>query len=187
MRIGLASDSDGDVDALLRALDVLARAGVDRAFFLGRRLADLDAALARRAAAGPDPLAGRVVRVASRADPERAAGAPAKVIDLLDGLLCCAVHDKAELTRDDIANATLLLHGRAPRAALVAIGPRCFVAPGRVRAAAAAPGAAPEPPTCAVLELGPDGFALAVLGLDGAELRRERAAASGGGGRISVR
>lgn len=181
MRIGLASDSDGDVDALSRALDVLARAGVDRAFFLGRRLADLDAALARRAAAGPDPLAGRVVRVASRADPERAAGAPAKVIDLLDGLLCCAVHDKAELTRDDIENATVLLHGRAHRAALVAIGPRCFVAPGRVRAAA------PEPSTCAVLEIGPGGFALAVLGLDGAELRREQVAASGGGGRISVR
>jgi predicted phosphodiesterase len=187
VRIGLASDSDGDVDALARALDVLARAGVDRVFFLGRRLADLDAALALRAAAGPDPLAGRVVRVASRADPERAAGAPAKVIDLLDGLLCCAVHDKAELTRDDIENATVLLHGRAHRAALVAIGPRCFVAPGRVRAAAAEGGAEAEPPTCAVLEIGPGGFALAVLGLDGAELRREQVAASASGGRLSVR
>lgn len=186
MRIGLASDSDGDVDALGRALEALARAGVDRVFFLGRRLADLDAAMARRAAPGPDPLAGRVVRVAGRADPERAAGTPGKVIDLLDGLLCCLVHDKGELGRDDIENASVILHGRAERAALVAIGPRCFVAPGRVRAAAPPAGAAAAPPTCAVLEVAPGGLTLAVLGLDGAELRRERAAL-GGGGRMSVR
>ena len=48
MRIGLASDSHGNVDALERALEHFTRAQVDRVFFLGARLVDLDAAMARR-------------------------------------------------------------------------------------------------------------------------------------------
>ena len=49
MRIGLASDSLGNLDALERALGLFERAQVDRVFFLGGRAADVDAVLAQRA------------------------------------------------------------------------------------------------------------------------------------------
>ena len=48
MRIGLASDSFGNLDPLEKALELFARAQVDRVYFLGGTLGDLDAVLARR-------------------------------------------------------------------------------------------------------------------------------------------
>jgi hypothetical protein len=54
VRIGLASDSFGNLAPLERALDLFVRAAVERVFFLGGRLEDLDAALARRRAGTPD-------------------------------------------------------------------------------------------------------------------------------------
>ncbi len=208
MRIGLASDSGGDLDALGRALEAFARAGVDRVYFLGGRLADLDAVLARRCGAAeeapvprsdseflaafeealarhasPDPLADRVVRIASRACPEYASGAaPRKQLDLVEGRICCLVHDKAELTRDDITNSTLLFHGNADRAALVQIGQRYFVTPGRLRA----PARGGEPSTFAVLEVTPKELVLTVCSGEGAELRADRASLAAGA-KMSVR
>lgn len=209
MRIGLAGDSFGNLDALGRALDLFARAAVDRVYFLGGRLADVDAALARRQArreapvprsdseflaafedalarhASRDPLADRIVRVASRACPEAASGAvPTKQVDLVEGRICCLVHDKAELTRDDITNATVLFHGNADRAALVQIGPRYFVTPGRLRAGASGGDGAP---TFGVLEMTERELVLAVYSADRtAELRRDRASFAGGA-KMSVR
>jgi predicted phosphodiesterase len=208
LRIGLASDSFGDVDALGRALELFARAAVDRAYFLGGRLADVDAALERRRGAKdapvprsdseflaafeealarhatPDPIADRIVRVASRSCPEAASGAvPTKQVDLVEGRICCLVHDKSELDRDDITNATVLFHGNADRAALVQIGPRYFVTPGRLRAAAPGGGA----PTFGVLEMTERELVLAVYSADRtAELRRERASFVAGA-KMSVR
>jgi hypothetical protein len=217
LRIGLASDSFGNLDALEKALDVFARGRVDRVFFLGGRLADLDAVLARRTASrglpsgataredapvprtdaeflaafedalarhtAADPLAERIVRVASRACPEYGSGAAARRhLDLVEGRICCLVHDKGELTRDDITNATVLLHGNADRAALVQIGQRYFVTPGRLRAPA--PGGAPA--TFGVLEVTARDLVLTVYSGEGAELREERASFAGGG-RMSVR
>jgi predicted phosphodiesterase len=209
LRIGLASDTFGNVGALERALDRFARASVDRVFFLGGRYGDVDAALARlqggsrdakvpetdldflgavegalarTAAAADDPIAGRIVRVASRACPEHAGGAPTKVVDLLDGKICCLVHDKAELTRDDIANASLLFHGNSGHAALVQIGPRCFVTPGHLRE----PAPDGKPATFAILEVGGKELALTVLSAAGAELRTDRVALVPQG-KISVR
>ena len=159
-RIGLCSDSFGNLDALGVAFDVFAAMGVERVFFLGGWYADVDAVLARRrfAQAGakvprsdgeflsavekalsragsvPEhPLAGKITRVASRACPEAKAGASRKVVDMVEGQLCCLVHDKADLTRDDIGNASLLFHGNSGRAALVQIGPRVFATPGHLR------------------------------------------------------
>jgi predicted phosphodiesterase len=208
VRIGLASDSFGNLAPLERALDLFVRAGVERVFFLGGRLEDLDAALARRRAGTPDapvprsdseflaavegalarhaandPIADRIVRVASRACPEYASGAaPRRQVDLVEGRICCLVHDKAELDRDDISNATVLFHGNADRAALVQIGPRYFVTPGRLRAPA--PGG--PPPTFGVLEMTARDLALTVYSGEGARLREERARFEAGG-KMSVR
>lgn len=199
MLIGLASDSHGNIAVLERALELFARAHVDRVFFLGGRIGDLDAvlarrgggsrdapvprtdseflgavegALARRFATSPDPLAGRILRVASRACPEYENGAvPRKQVDLLEGRICCLVHDKGELTRDDIANATVLFHGNSAHAALVQIGPRYFVTPGHLRT----PAPEGKPPTFAIAEVTASEFVLTVFSDDAEELRQERA------------
>lgn len=198
MRIGLASDSFGNLAPLERALALFQRAQVDRVFFLGGRVADVDAVLSRRAGgsreapvpqsdeeflaafrgalerqsgARKDPLDGRIVRVASRACPEYESGkVPAKQVDLLEGKLGCLVHDKADLSRDDIANATLIFHGNTAAPGIVQIGPRCFVTPGHLRAAPP-PG---RPATFALVEVTARELVLSVFGADGAEQRQDR-------------
>lgn len=204
MKIGLASDSFGNVDALSSAFEWLTTAGAERIFFLGGRYADVEAVLdrrragARRAPADPGGEMGfleavkgalaraaavggadggavelerRVVRVASRACPEyQLERAPRKVFEMVDGLICCLVHDKSELTRDDIANASVLFHGNSGHAAMVAIGPRVFVTPGHLRALD--PGG--RPPSCALLQVGREALELTVYSPRGKELRREK-------------
>jgi hypothetical protein len=179
VRIGLASDSFGNVDALAVAFDIFARVNADRVFFLGGRYADVDAVLARR----PLGTADRIARVASRTCPEVALGAPTKVVDMVDGLLCCLVHDKAELTREDIGNATLLFHGNCEQAALVQIGPRVFVTPGVLRADRTDDA---QPASFAFLDLEPGELELVVFSAEGAELRRERASLASGA-KVSVK
>ncbi len=201
MRIGLASDCYGNVDDLARAFERFAAEGIDRIFFLGGRFADVDAAIGhmqeRRAApvheaeegfldvfrvvlaahaVGPDDeterLRKRIVRVASRACPEYDAGtAPKKLMELLEGHVAWLVHDKSELTRDDIINAPLLFHGNSAQAAVVQIGPRIFITPGHLRS----PAPEGRPATFGIVELDPRSVTLIVLGADGSELRRERA------------
>ncbi len=210
MRIGLASDSYGNLGALERALSLFQHARVDRVFFLGGRVGDVDAVLAlrsggsrdapvpqndgeflsavrdaleRHAAAAADPLAGRIVRVASKACPEYESGkVPRKQVDLVEGRICCLVHDKADLSRDDIANATMLFHGNSASAALVQIGPRCFVTPGHLR------GVAPQghPPSFAIVEATERELVLTVFSDQCAELRQERASLASVG-KMSVR
>ncbi len=192
MRIGVASDTHGNVDGLVRALEVFERAAVDQVFFLGGRYADVDAALARRRAAprtAPelalhgDPLATRMVRVASRACPEHARDPEARVhVDMVDGWICCLVHDKAVLTREDIENASVLFHGNSAQPALVQIGPRCFVTPGHLRAGPPAP----APATFALVELDARTLVMRVLSAEGTELRTDRAVL-GASGKLSVR
>jgi predicted phosphodiesterase len=225
VRIGLASDSFGNLDALDRALEIFTRAPVDRVFFLGGRWGDVDAVLARRRGAretkvpetdleflsaiegalsravleqggaptalpagrggttrGDDPLAARIVRVASRACPEYAGAAPKKIVDLVEGHICCLVHDKAELTRDDITNATVLFHGNSGHAALVQFGPRVFVTPGHLRS----PAPEGRPASFGVVEVAAREIALTVYSAEGAELRRDRATV-GGGSKLSAR
>lgn len=203
MRIGLASDCHGNVEDLARALEHFQDARVDRIIYLGGLYADADAALARAAVRPSDPVAQaegddgflaafrgvlaahavgpdedrarlrkKLVRVASRACPEYSAGtAPKKLMELLEGNVACLVHDKSELTRDDITNAAILLHGNSAQAAIVQIGPRVFVTPGHLRR----PAPEGRPATWAVLEAEPRALTLIVHGVDGRELRRERA------------
>jgi predicted phosphodiesterase len=199
VRLGLVSDTFGNLDALERALETFARLGAERVFFLGGRVADIDAVLARRAggsrgapvprtdgefleavesalarqaSAAEDPLAGKVVRIASRACPEyQGAKVPKKQLDLVDGRVVCLVHDKSELSRDDIENATFIIHGNSAQAALVAIGPRCFVTPGHLRR----PAPQGRPATFALLDAGQRDLELTVFSEVAAELRREKA------------
>jgi predicted phosphodiesterase len=188
------------------------RERADRIFFLGGRWSDVDAVLARRRGgsrdapvprtdsefldairgalerhAAHDPeverLAARIVRVASRACPEYDAdGAPRRVMELVAGHICCLVHDKSELTREDIANATLLFHGNSGHAALVQIGPRTFVTPGHLRE----PAPEGKPATFALLEVSERELELVVFSAAAAEIGRERAA-FGSRGKMSVR
>ncbi len=216
MRIGLASDSYGNVEALERAFDRLVEAEVERIFFLGGRYADVQAVLDQKRAglergrpvppaddlgfleavegalrrhAEGDPqdelrrLEGRIVRVASRACPEyQRDRAPRKVFEMVSGHICCLVHDKSELTRDDIANATVLFHGNSGHPALVAIGPRVFVTPGHLRALD------PDgrPATFAMLEVDGQTLEMVVYSPFGDELSRERATIAAGS-RVSVK
>lgn len=70
---------------------------------------------------------------------------PTKLMDMVGPSLCCVVHNKNDLTRDDLANATLFLHGASRDPAVVQIGPRYFVTPGSLA------GAAEQ--TCGLIEL----------------------------------
>jgi predicted phosphodiesterase len=183
LRIGLASDTHGNLDALARAFERFERADAEQVFFLGGRHADVDGVLARRRRGTPDPIAARIVRVASRACPEAASGEAMRThVDLVEGRICCLVHDKADLSRDDIANASIFFHGNSARAAIVQIGPRCFVTPGHLRADAPAD----APATFGVVELTEREVVLTVYSADGAELRTERCAPAAQG-RMSVR
>ncbi len=219
MKIGLASDSFGNIDALRLAFGTLSAAGADRIFFLGGRFGDVDAALlsreeiaavrpvghagrddelgflravegalAQRAArafarAEADRLASRIVRVASRSCPEWASqGAPRKVLEMVDGHVCCLVHDKSDLTRDDVANSALLFHGNSGEAAMVAAGTKLFVTPGHLRA----PDPDGRPPTFALVALEGRTLDLSVYTIAGEVIRRERAQLTPPG-RVSVK
>ncbi len=57
---------------------------------------------------------------------------PRKAVDMIGDTLCCVVHDKNDLEKDDLINALLLVHGNEPEPKLVQIGPRYFLTPGRL-------------------------------------------------------
>lgn len=123
---------------------------------------------AAAAAASRDPIdkfVSRFVRVPDKdslqyRDPQ----IPVKLPELFFGLIASLVHDKADLSKEDIANATILVHGRGKEAGVVQIGPRAFVTPGRLAGAAAS--------TCAYLEGSPQGVVFVALEVGGREIRR---------------
>jgi hypothetical protein len=57
---------------------------------------------------------------------------PARAIEMLDRWIVLAVHDKAVLTEEDIANAHVIVYGKAPAPDIKRFGPRCFFTPGPV-------------------------------------------------------
>ncbi len=62
---------------------------------------------------------------------------PRKVMDLLGETLCCVVHDKNDLEKEDMVNASVLVHGNESEPKVVQIGPRTFVTPGRLHGGSA--------------------------------------------------
>jgi len=89
-------------------------------------------------------LADRVIRTPEKGclqyqDPK----CPRKAMDMLGETLCCVVHDKNDLDKEDMLNAVLLVHGNEQEPKVVQIGPRYFLTPGSLTAAT---------PTVGVLE-----------------------------------
>jgi hypothetical protein len=88
---------------------------------------------------------------------------PARAIEMMDKWIVLAVHDKAVLDEDDIANAHIIVYGRAEEASLKRFGPRCFFTPGPLSAG-----------KLGCLELMPEGHVeVRLLGLDGEPLFSE--------------
>lgn len=82
-----------------------------------------------------------------------------KVMDMMGMQLCCLVHDKNDLTRDDLLNASIFIHGKEPEPKVVQIGPRFFITPGKLT------GAAEQ--TCALLDVTDRGLVFSAFTLDG--------------------
>jgi hypothetical protein len=62
-------------------------------------------------------------------------GVPRKVVDMLGDAICCMVHDKNDLDKEDLINSVVLIHGNEQEPKVVQIGPRTFVTPGRLKGA----------------------------------------------------
>ncbi len=107
----------------------------------------------------------RFERVPDRASPQyRDPAIPKMLPDLIGDRIACLVHDKADLTRDDIEAATFLLHGNSAAPDVVQIGTRFFLTPGALAEVAT--------PSCALLSWDDQGMQFAAFGLDGRELKR---------------
>ena len=89
-------------------------------------------------------MADRVIRTPEKGclqyqDPK----CPKKAMDMLGDTLCCVVHDKNDLDKEDMLNAVLLVHGNEKDPKVVQIGPRYFLTPGSLKS---------DTPTVAMLE-----------------------------------
>ena len=161
--IGLFSDSHGDLVAFDGAYELLKARGAKRFVFTGGRFTDLDEwqlwrkdrERGGREYSGTDflsdvqsflgtPTADDLARVKERfvRTPERDClhyrdpSVPRKAIEMLGDVLCCAVHDKNDLDREDLLNSAVFLHGKESEPKVVQIGPRFFVTPGKLTGAA---------------------------------------------------
>jgi len=82
-----------------------------------------------------------------------------KVVDMLGDVLCCIVHDKNDLNREDLLNASVFFHGKGLEPKVVQIGPRYFITPGQLTGAIAQ--------TCALVELAERNLRFSAFTLDG--------------------
>ena len=180
MKIGLVADSQGDVDALEYACDLLLdEKGCDRIFFLGGSWNDLDALFQRKREARKvvaqeqarmpkddlERYQKRFTRVPDRGSVAfREQTAPRVLPELVGDRIACLVHDKADLKREDIEAAVFLVHGASSEPAVVPIGPRFFITPGKLASGGSR--------SFAYLSWEATGIELVALGLDGRELKR---------------
>lgn len=221
--IGLLSDSQGDLDAFNRALELLRAKGAKRFFFAGNRYSDLDEwALARRELArgkrdytdrdfladvtswltdgeqvdrppafGEEALAtqreeqellrlkDKFVRTPERDSTQYTAPAfPRKAVDMLGDVLCCIVHDKNDLDKEDLLNAAIFIHGKEPEPKVVQIGPRYFITPGKLTG---------ESATCALIDTSDKQLRVSAFTLDGQEVFTPQALVFGGRTKLSVK
>lgn len=88
---------------------------------------------------------------------------PARAIEMLEKWIVLAVHDKAILDEDDVANAHVIVYGKASEADFKRFGPRVFLTPGPLHKG-----------KVGRLTLRNDGYLeIDLLDLSGAELRHE--------------
>jgi hypothetical protein len=104
---------------------------------------------------------------------------PRKVMDLVGDALCCVVHDKNDLDKEDLMNATVLIHGMSPEPRVVQIGARTFVTPGRLSGAARA--------TVGLLELQDRQLTFSAYALGGETVLEPQVLATPTRARVSVR
>lgn len=55
---------------------------------------------------------------------------PARAVEMVEDRIVLAVHDKAILDEEDIANASVIVYGHGPKLLLKRFGPRYFLTPG---------------------------------------------------------
>jgi hypothetical protein len=102
-----------------------------------------------------------------------------KTVDMLGDVLCCVVHDKNDLDREDLQNGLVFLHGKTTEPKVVQIGPRYFVTPGALA------GAAEQ--TCGLLELVDRNLRFSAFTLDGKVLVDNQILAMGSKTKLSVK
>ncbi len=151
MRIGVIGQAGKQHAELRKALELLlADPKVEQVIYLGvdgavenvvadwskQSLAE-DDFLARTAALCPSGSAEQIEsllaedRAAQRLSAVRKLpDAPARAIEMLDKWIVLAVHDKAILDEDDVANAHVIVYGKALEPDFKRFGPRSFLTPG---------------------------------------------------------
>jgi hypothetical protein len=164
---GLLADADtrqiiylGTDDAIDHVVATLAGASHGSASFLGRaaELACSGDAEAIDALLATEQARRQLRRVRKLPEP------PARAVEMLEQWIVLGVHDKAVLDEEDIANAHVILYGKASQPTFKSFGPRCFFTPGPVSAG-----------RLGVLELQDDGeLEVQVRDLDGKVLTRDR-------------
>lgn len=102
-----------------------------------------------------------------------------KAVDMVGDTLCALVHDKNDLSRDDLLNAQVFVHGKESEPKVVQIGPRYFLTPGRLA------GAAEQ--TCALLEKVDRNLRFSAYRLDGHPVLEPRELQISRGGKLSVK
>lgn len=104
---------------------------------------------------------------------------PRKVLEMLGDSLCCLVHDKNDLDKEDMLNAIVLVHGKDPEPRVVKVGPRTFITPGRLTG---------KLPTVGLLEMVERQVVFSAFTLDGkAVIDRMPIHLGGGKTKISVK
>ena len=102
-----------------------------------------------------------------------------KRVDMLGDVLCCLVHDKNDLTKDDLLNAQVFIHGKESEPKLVQIGPRFFITAGKLT------GAAEQ--TCGLVDTREKALRFSAFTLDGKTRIDRQSLAFGGKTKLSVK
>lgn len=184
MRIGLLGPTDDEAAFREAALFLLGDAEADQVVFLG------DGETAERAIAtwsrelGSDPeiaFLDRAAALAARGTPDQLLALlekdaeltrlaairklpppPARAVEMVDDRMVLFVYDKAILDEEDIANAHLIVYGKASESDLRRFGRRAFFTPGPLAGG-----------RVGVLESSEDGVTIALYDLGGVPLWRE--------------
>jgi hypothetical protein len=116
----------GDDDAITQVVSLFAQEQLSEEDFLRRgvELACRGTSAAIRQLLEADQDAQRVSLLRRLPEP------PACAIEMLDKWIILAVHDKAVLEEEDVANAHVIVYGQAEQADYKRFGPRSFLTPG---------------------------------------------------------
>lgn len=133
-----------------------------------------------RAAEENAQLRDKVLRAPEKGSlPYQDPAVPRKGIDLIGDTLCCVVHDKNDLDKEDMLNAVILIHGKELEPKVVQIGPRFFITPGRLKGG--------KVPTVGLLEQNEKQVTFSAFSLDGQAIIDAQVLAVGAKTKLSVK